>query len=103
MRTLLTALAVLTLAACGQSQKGYTEQYRFGVVSSCMQQPGATAAICNCYWDRIEAELPRAEFDAYERMTPAQRDAAPLKARLASYGHACAAAHPPQETETPAP
>lgn len=95
MRTLLAALAVLTLAACGQRQEGYTEQYRYGVVSSCMQQPGATAAICNCYWDRIEAELPRSDFDAYERMTPAQRDASPLKARLAGYGHACAAAQAP--------
>ena len=93
MRALM-ALALLALAACGpQAEPGYTPEYAFGFTQSCTAQSGSHE-LCSCIWEKIEANVSRADFDALERMTPAEREAHPLNARIQGYALECAAALP---------
>ncbi len=90
MRALM-ALAVLALAACGpQADPGYTPEYSFGFTQSCTASSGSHE-LCACIWDKIEANVSRADFDALERMTPAEREAHPLNAQIQGYAVECAA------------
>lgn len=99
MRALL-AFAFLMLAACGpQAQPGYTPEYSFGFTQSCTAQ-GAPRELCTCIWSKIEANVSRADFDALERMSVAERGDHPLSRQIEGYAVECAA-NLPQPAVTP--
>ena len=100
MRALM-ALVVLALAACGpQAEPGYTPEYSFGFTQSCTARSGSHE-LCTCIWEKIEANVSRADFDALERMTPAEREVHPLNAQIQGYAVECAA-NLPQPAINPA-
>ena len=100
MRALL-ALAALALAACGQqpSTAEYTPQHAFGFTESCTAQSGSRE-LCACIWGKVEANVPRADFDALERLPAAERDAHALTRQIEGYAVNCAATLP-QPAVTP--
>jgi len=88
----LFALAALALAACGEqpSTTTYTPDYAFGFTQSCTTSSGSRE-LCTCIWGKIEANVPRADFDALERATPAERANHPLSRQIEGYAVECAA------------
>ena len=89
MRLWAVLIAAAALTACQQQPAGYTPEYRLNFVRACeAQRP--PAGICQCTWERIETEIPRADFDALERMPAAQRDASPIQARIRDLALECA-------------
>lgn len=100
MRSLL-AFAILALAACGpQAEPAYTPEYSFGFTQSCTAQSGSRE-LCTCIWGKIEANVPRADFDALERTPAAERSAHPLSRQIEGYAVECAA-NLPQPAVNPA-
>jgi len=99
MRALL-ALVALALAACGQqpSTAEYTPQHAFGFTESCTAQSGSRE-LCACIWGKVEANVPRADFDALERLPAAQRTDHPLSRRIEGFAVECAATLPQPATE----
>jgi hypothetical protein len=99
MRALL-ALVALALAACGQqpSTAEYTPQHAFGFTESCTAQSGSRE-LCTCIWGKVEANVPRADFDALERMPAAERTDHPLSRQIEGYAVECAATLPQPTTE----
>lgn len=94
MRVMLASIALL-LAACGQSaDTAYTPQYEFGFMQSC-EAGSASPELCACIWDEVEANVPRGDFDALERMPAAERGSQPLSRQIEGYAMACAANLPP--------
>lgn len=88
------ALALLfALVACGRAEQGYPPQYEVNFNTSC-QAAGTSRAVCACTWAKIEAAVPRAEFDAFERMPAAARAATPLQRSIEEYARNCAAETP---------
>lgn len=83
------ALAALVLAGCGQAAREYPADFEFNFMRACQAQ-GAAAALCTCAWDRIEANVPPAEFSALEALPGPQREAHPLTAQINGYVLACA-------------
>jgi len=83
--------AGIVAAACGPaSDSAYPPAYELNFMRACEAQ-GPAAGVCPCTWERIEAEVPRADFEALERATPAERAADPLTARIEAYARACGA------------
>lgn len=91
-RTLFAIAALAALAACGQPQQeeGYPPHYEYGFMRACEAQ-GPASGVCACTWDRIEAEIPRGEFDRFERLSAREREADPLKGQFEGFSLACAA------------
>jgi hypothetical protein len=89
MRFVFAALA-LCMAGCGPIQRGYPPQYELNFMRSC-QAAGTSAEVCGCTWAKIEENVPRAEFDRFERLPAAERPASPLQRQLISYAIECAA------------
>lgn len=100
MRALLT-LAVLAVAACGPrpSSAEYTPEYAFGFTQSCTAQSGSRD-LCGCIWGKIEANVARADFDALERMSAAERTNHPLSRQIEGYAVECAASLPQPATDS---
>lgn len=96
--------ALLVLAACGPqpSTFEYTPDYAYGFTQSCAAQGGASRELCTCIWGKIEANVPRADFDALERLSAAERSAHPLSRQIEGYALECAASLP-QPIAEPAP
>ncbi len=61
MRRVLV-VAVLLLAACGPANR-YPDAYKLNFMQSC-QLNGSSEAHCTCIWNRVEAEIPVADFEA---------------------------------------
>lgn len=92
MRFTLLA-AFLLLASCGQRQAGYPAEARLNFRNACIEQ-GAAAGVCDCIWQRIEAEIPAEDFMALERLPIPELVDHPLTAQMDTYRLACA---PPPE------
>jgi hypothetical protein len=87
-RVLIAAL--ITLAACGSPPAQYTPEYEHNFMRAC--QLNAPTALCACVWTKIAAEIPVAEFEAFERLSPEQRAASPVAAQLRGFATACESA-----------
>lgn len=84
----LAVFAALVLCACGAPQANYPPHYEMNFMQACearQSRPG----LCACVWERIEAEVPRAEFDALEALPVTAREAHPLTARIEGFALAC--------------
>ena len=88
----LAACIAVALAACGQPEQTYTAEYELNFVRGCEAQ-GAPRQVCVCSWARVEAEVPRAELEALERMPAAQRPSSPVQQKLEDFARQCAAAY----------
>ena len=88
MRLAAALLLFISLAACGNAATGYPPQYELNFIRSCEAQ-NPPAGVCQCTWDKIEAQIPRSEFDAFERMPAAQRSSSPIQQRLQSFALEC--------------
>jgi len=93
--------ALLALAACGPSpvQETYAPGNRHNFMEACTAQPTGSESLCSCVWDRIEANVAYADFVAFDRMTPAEREAHPLQDQIEQFALSCA----PVGTEGSAP
>ncbi len=99
MKTLTwCALAVLWLGACAPRAPSYPPHYEFGFMQACQGQ-GRSESRCLCTWEKIEANVSRRDFDAFERMTAEERAASPLQSQLEVYARECAA--PPTPAAAP--
>jgi hypothetical protein len=89
MRITILAVAV-ALGACGKVDDSYPHGHELNFTRACEAQ-GAPATLCACVWDKIEAEIPRRDFEALERLPITERTAHPLQRQIAGYALACAA------------
>lgn len=92
---LLATISLLALAACTQQPAAYTPDVERNFLVSCEAQ-GASAALCSCTWDRIEADISPSDFAALERLPGPQREDHPLTAQINGYVEACNAGLAPQ-------
>lgn len=81
-------IAMLTLASCGKASQGYPPDYEFNFTRACAAQ-GAGDAYCACTWDKIEANIPAADFAAFERLPVAARASHPLQTQISGYADDC--------------
>jgi len=97
MRIGLITLGLL-LAACtpapAPAPATYTADFERNFVTRC-EAEGSSAALCNCTWERIEAEVAPEDFTALERLPAVERDTHPLLAQIGGYRDACAASLTP--------
>lgn len=82
-------VALLTLAACGPSTR-YPAEYKENFEQSCRLN-GSSEAHCACMWDRVEAEIPVAEFEAADAALRAGQPH-PIATRIEAFDAACRAA-----------
>lgn len=87
----LILLGALAFGACGANTT-YAPEEEEAFVTSCVQSGGA-AAMCACTWDRIEAEIPRADYVAFERDLQDGRPNS-MRDRLIAMGEECLAQAP---------
>lgn len=87
-RLVAAALMLATLSACGIPSAGYPPQYELNFIRACEAQNPPTG-VCQCTWDKIEAQIPRSEFDAFERMSASQRPSSPTQQRLTTFALEC--------------
>lgn len=80
---------VVLAAACGRSAAGYPPEYELNFMQAC-EARSTVPGMCACTWDKIEAEVPPADFIALERLPAAEREAHPLKRQIDDYALACA-------------
>lgn len=86
---IVASLAVL--AACGQSAPAtYPPQYELNFMRACQAQ-GATTAVCGCIWERIETEVPPADFAAFERLSAAEQTGHAMQQQIEQFALSCAA------------
>lgn len=107
MRIILALAMALTLAACSQprDQAAYPPEAEFNFRNACQAQ-GASSAFCGCVWARVAAEVPAADFIAYERVPFDEKPNHPMTAQIGAYAQACRAEAlpaPPAPEPTPAP
>lgn len=95
MQRIFLAILALGLGACSRPEAGYPPQYELNFMRAC-QAAGTSTAVCACTWEKIEAEVPRAEFDRFERLPAAERSASPVQRQIEGYALACASAPPPK-------
>lgn len=102
MRFFLAGCCVALLAACGQASSTieYTPDYAYGFTQSCAAQGGASRELCTCIWGKIESNVPRADFDALERLPAAERSTHPLSRQIEGYAVECAASLPQPTSES---
>jgi len=93
-RTLLTAalVAAVGLAGCrdGDGGRGYTADRRADFVAACA--PGASEAVCRCFYDELAATVPYERFEEVDRAIRADPTAIPDD--IAALAAACAGRHP---------
>lgn len=91
MRNALVAVFILLLAACGQRDRmAYPPEAELNFNRAC-EAAGSPQGFCPCVWRRIQAEVPAADFIAYERLPINERAAHPLTEQITNYSLACAA------------
>ncbi len=88
MRIVAIAVLLCALAACGRAG-AYPASYKTNFLQSC-QVAGSSVSHCTCIWDRIEKEVPRAEFDALEQAM-SHGGTTPLKQRIDAFALQCLA------------
>jgi hypothetical protein len=88
MRIAAAFLLACALAACGRAG-AYPASYKTNFLQSC-QVAGSSESHCTCIWDRIEKEVPRAEFDALEQAM-SHGASTPLKDRIGQFALQCPA------------
>jgi hypothetical protein len=67
----LGSLVVALACGGGDDDAGYSPELRKQFVTDCTDG-GTSKAICGCYYDRLEAEVP---FDRFQELDQALRDA----------------------------
>jgi hypothetical protein len=92
--------ALLALAACGQSSRGYEPGVETNFMHACESQ-STIPGLCACAWDKIEANVAPRDFAALERMSGPEREASPVKRQLDGYAQVCRAQL--QQEPQPAP
>jgi hypothetical protein len=85
---LVFALAVLTLAACSPRSNSYPPGIEMNFMRACEAQ-SAPPGLCACTWDKIEAEVPASDLQAWELMAGPERQSHPLTAQISGYAMAC--------------
>lgn len=80
--------ALLALAACGQSARGYEPGVQANFMRACESQ-STIPGLCACAWDKIETNVAPRDFAALEGLPGPQRDASPLKHQIDGYAQAC--------------
>ena len=100
--TILAALAAL--AACGQpsAPETYPPQFELNFMRGCQAQ-GPTQAFCSCTWDKIEAEISPADFEAFDRLPAYEQASQPLQQQIESFALECSAQMQPPTEQPPAP
>ncbi len=95
--------ALLALAACGQSAPTtYPPQYELNFMRACQAQ-GPAQGICPCIWGKIVADVPPADFAAFELLSAEEQAQHPLNQQIERYALECAAELPPPSETPPAP
>jgi hypothetical protein len=84
------ASAVAAGCAAGGGHEGYSPGQRASFVAACT--PGASAAVCGCFYDRLEATVSYERFLAVDRQI--RRDPNAIPDDVAALAIACAAEHP---------
>lgn len=83
-------LAAFALAACGQpQQEAYPSFYEYNFMQAC-RPTEPLPGLCQCVWGRVVAEVPRADFEAFERLPEAERASNPLTQQIQSFAMQCA-------------
>jgi hypothetical protein len=85
---LVALVSLLALAACKPQPATYAPDVARNFAMACEAQ-GSTTALCDCVWDRIEADVPPGDFAALERLPGPEREAHPLTAQINGYVEAC--------------
>ncbi|WP_395644646.1 hypothetical protein [Terricaulis sp.] len=100
--------SLLVLAACGQASAPatYPPAAELAFQRSCQAsarraagpnvEQAALTGYCSCVWGRIRAEIPYAEFEAYERMSPGERPASATQQKFVEFAAACAPQQQPK-------
>jgi hypothetical protein len=70
--------------------EGYSPAQRASFVAAC--RPGASAAVCGCFYDRLEATVSYERFLDVDRQI--RRDPTDIPDDVAALAIACAAEHP---------
>lgn len=97
------AILILALAACGRSeQAAYPPQIEMNFRNACEAQ-SPPAGFCACVWRRIEAEVPAADFAAFERLPMNEREGHPFTDQLREYAQSCQPEEPDQASTEPTP
>jgi len=81
---------VLALASAACQPPGYTDADREGYMSSCVAS-GAAEALCTCAWDKIKANIPRRELEAFGNLPQSELARHPIAAQIAEYAEQCRA------------
>lgn len=103
MRTAYVSIVVLALAACGQPEATtYPPQYELNFMRSCQAQ-GAPIGFCSCSWEKIEREIPPADFAAFERLPASEQETHPLRAKIQAYAGECRSEPVGPPDDPPAP
>jgi hypothetical protein len=85
-------LVLASAAGCGDGgeHEGYGPDQRASFVAACA--PGASTAVCGCFYDRLADTVSYERFLAIDRQI--RRDPAAIPDDVADLAIACAAEHP---------
>jgi hypothetical protein len=86
---LAAALALAGGCGDGGGHEGYSPEQRASFVAACT--PGASAAVCGCFYDRLEATVSYERFLAVDRQI--RRDPTDIPDDVAELAIGCAAEH----------
>jgi hypothetical protein len=88
MRILLLCL-VAALVSCGQPEPNtYPPQYELNFMRACQAQ-GPVGDVCSCTWEKIQREIPPAEFAAFERLPASEQVGHPLYGQIERFAIGC--------------
>lgn len=88
--------ALLTLAARGQSGRGYPPGVEANFMRACESQ-SSVRGLCTCAWGQIEAHVRPSDFAALERLSETERNRSPVKQQIDAYTRTCLAQLQPAE------
>jgi hypothetical protein len=88
----ISIVVLFALAACGQpaAPPTYPPTTEINFMRAC-EAHSTVPGLCACVWDKIEANVPPADFTALEAMPGAEREAHPLKRQIDGYALSCGA------------
>jgi hypothetical protein len=89
MRVAVFIALSFALAACGRANEEYPPAYEINFTRACEAQ-GTERSVCACIWAKVEADIPRRDFEAFERATGPARTALPAQRQIEGFAHACA-------------
>ncbi len=91
MKLLVIAASCLALAACGRAERGYTPEHQRNFTLGCAAGSAEAEALCACIWEKIEAEVPRPDFESLDHAPRAERAAHPVAQRISAFAAQCRA------------